>query len=191
MTRMPRVLLTAMAIAVASLGSAIRAQADPITIAIADSDALRLAGTTPGSTLTVFGTVANNTSSLLFLNGSGGSHNDNDPVDSAIVLNATFHIRPDRDTYVLQPGEVTGRIPFVTLFINPSSPTPSLTTGSIAICGGSSTGACDALGQAFYSVRVATAPPVPTPEPGTMMLLGTGCAGLVVRFRGKRRARLS
>lgn len=191
MTRMPRVLLIAMAIAVASLGSAIRAQADPVTIAIADLDALRLTGTTPGTTLTIFGTIANNTSSVLFLNSSGGGLNDNDPVDSSIVLDAAFHIRPNRDTYVLQPGEVTGRIPFVTLFINPGSPNPSLTTGSIAICGGASTSACDQLGEAFYSVRVATAQPVPTPEPGTMMLLGTGCAGLVVRARRKRQARIS
>lgn len=183
MTRMPRVLLTSMAIAVVSLSSAIPALADPVTIAIADLDALRLVGTTPGANLTVFGTVANNTSSVLFLNSSGGRLNENDPADSAIVLDATFHIRLNRDTYVLQPGQVTARIPFVTLFISPNSPNPSLTSGSIAICGGSSASACDSLGQAFYSVRVATAPPVPTPEPGTMILLGTGFAGLVVRAR--------
>jgi hypothetical protein len=188
---MPRVLLTVMAIAVASLGSAIRAQADPVTIAIADLDALRLVGTTPGATLTVFGTVANNTSSVLFLNSSGGSSNDNDPANSVIVLDSSFHIRPGGNTYVLQPREVTARIPFVTLFISPGSPNPSLTTGSILICGGASTSACDSLGEAFYSVRVSTAPPVPTPEPGTMMLLGTGCAGLVARARRKRQARIS
>jgi len=190
MTRMPRALLTSMAIAVASLSSAIPALADPVTIAIADLDALRLVGTTPGARLTIFGTVANNTSSVLYLNDSGGQHNDNDPTDSNIVLDALFYIDRTLDTYVLQPGQVTARIPFVTLFISPSSPNPSLTSGSVEICGGSSASACDSLGEAFYSIRVATAPPIPTPEPGTMMLLGTGFAGLVARARRKRQARI-
>lgn len=190
MTRMSRVVLTSMAVTVASFGSAIRAQADPVTIAIADLDALRLVGTTPGATLTLFGTVANNTLSVLFLNSSGGRLNANDPPDSPIVLDASFHIRPNRDTYVLQPGQMTARIPFVTLFISPSSPNPSLTSGSINICGGSSAGACDSLGEAFYSVRVATDLPLPTPEPGTFMLLGTGFGGLVAAARRKRQARV-
>jgi hypothetical protein len=176
------------AVTIATCGSAIRAHADPLTIAIADLDALRLVGTAPGGTLTLFGTVANNTSSVLFLNSSGGRLNDNDPQNSLIVLNASFYIRPNGNTYILQPGQMTARIPFVTLFINPSAPNPSLTAGSINICGGSSAGACDSLGQAFYSIRVATAPPLPTPEPGTMMLLGTGFAALVTAARRKRQA---
>ena len=55
------------------VGPVARSEADPLTISIADLDALRLVGTSPGATVNLFGTLRNNTQSTLFLNGSGQS----------------------------------------------------------------------------------------------------------------------
>jgi hypothetical protein len=189
MTRLWRLGLT-LAIAVASLaGSIARAEADPLTISIADLDALRLFGTTPGSNVTLFGTVTNNSLSPLFLNGSGGASNDNDPPDTNIVLFPFFYIgnAPGQDPFVLAPGQSTGLTRLVTVSINPSAPVPSLTSGSVEICGGADAQACELLGRAFYSIRVADTPPAPTPEPASIILLASGLAGTVMRVRRDRR----
>lgn len=188
MTRLWRVVLT-LAIAVASLaGATARAEADPLTLSIADLDTLRLVGTTPGSNITLFGTVTNNTLSPLFLNGSGGASNDNDPPDTNIVLFPFFYIgnAPGQDPFVLGPGQSTGLTRFATLSINPSAPVPSLTSGSVEICGGADAQACELLGRAFYSIRVADTAPTPTPEPGSVILLGSGLAATVARVRRNR-----
>jgi hypothetical protein len=174
-----RLVLT-LAIAVASLaGSTVRSEADPLTISIADLDALRLVGTTPGSNVTLFGSLTNNSLSTLFLNGSGGASNDNDPPNTNIVLFPFFYIgnAPGQDPFVLAPGQSTGLTRFATLSINPSAPVPSLTSGSIEICGGADAQACELLGRSFYSIRVSTTPPVPTPEPSSIVLLASALAG--------------
>jgi hypothetical protein len=155
-----------------------RAFADPITIAIANVDHLRAV---PGSALTLFGTLTNNTMSILNVNSSGGALNINNPPGARIVLDATFHIRWDLDRYLLLPGQMTGLIPLLTLFINPAAPDPSQTNGSIEICGGLTPAACDQLGRVFYGVAVSTAPPAPTPEPTTLLLFTSGLAVVLGR----------
>jgi hypothetical protein len=147
----------------------ISVQADPITISIANLNNL---SAMPGAAPTLFGTLMNNTSEVLFVNSSGGSHNHNVPPDTNIVLDAIFHIRPDLTTYTLQSGQTTALIPLLTLFINPFAPVPSLTSGSIDLCGGSGPSACNSLGQAFYTIAIGT--PATTPEPATLLLIGTG-----------------
>jgi hypothetical protein len=160
-----------------------------LTISIADLDTLRLVGTTPGATVNLFGSVSNNTQSTLFLNGSGGASNTNIPPNTNIVLFPFFWVGngSSQTPYVLTPGQSTGQIRFATLFINPSAPVPSLTSGSVEICGGADAQACQPLGTAFYSIRVAVTPPTPTPEPASMILLASGLAGTVASVRRTRR----
>lgn len=120
------------------LGSAISASADPITINIVNQNLQ----TTPGATFLLSGTLTNTTASVLFVNSSGGVSNMNQPPNTNIVLDATFFIRPNLTTFVLQPGQSTGVVPLVSLFINPAAPDPSLTSGTIEICGGADPLAC-------------------------------------------------
>jgi hypothetical protein len=171
------------------VGPVARSEADPLTISIADLDALRLVGTSPGATVNLFGTLRNNTQSTLFLNGSGGASNDNDPPNTNIVLFPFFYIGagPGQDHYILGPGEATGLVRFATLGISPDAPVPSLTSGSVEVCGGADASACEMLGRQFYSIRVATEAPVPTPEPASMLLLASGLAGTVASVRRQRR----
>ena len=175
---------------VIGLGSAIGVSADPITISIhlPPSGFLQ---TAPGSTVIVNGTLTNTTSSTLFVNSSGGAANMNQPPDANIVLSATFFIGPNMTTYVLQPGQSTDIVDFVRLFINPAAPDPSVTGGTIEVCGGADPLACNPLGIAGYSIIVSRTP-VPTtsvPEPTTMLLLGTGLAGIATSAYRRRRAR--
>lgn len=189
MTRVWRLVLTLGIVVAGIAGPSARAEADSVTISIADLDALRLVGTTPGSNITLFGTVTNNTRSTLFLNGSGGRSNDNDPPDTNIVLFPFFYIgnAPGQDPFVLGPDESTGLTRLVSLSINSSSPVPSLTSGSVEICGGANPQACEMLGRAFYSIRVSDAAPVPTPEPASLILIASGLVGTIARVRRGRR----
>jgi hypothetical protein len=134
------------------------------------------------------GTITNNTTSVLFINSSGGVTNINQPPGSNIVLDATFFIRPNLTTYVLQPGQSTGVIPLVSLLINPAAPNPSLTSGTIDICGGASAAACDPLGSVPFIVGIGRPPETPVPEPATLSMLGAGLAGIAAGVCRRRRA---
>jgi hypothetical protein len=163
------------------LSSTISVSADPITISITNQSFQ----TTPGATVVLSGTLTNTTASILFVNSSGGLVNFmNQPPNANIVLDATFFIRPNLTTFVLQPGQSTGVVPFVSLLINPAAPDPSLTSGTIEFCGGAGPLACDQLGAASYTLLVSTSP---TPEPTTMLLLGTGLASMATGAHGRRR----
>ena len=172
--------------AVIAFGAAVRAQADAITISITNESHLR---TVPGSTILLTGTLTNTTSSVLFVNSSGGALNNNQPPNTNIVLDAFYFIRPNQITYILQPGQSTGVISLVNLFINPAAPDPSVTLGTIDICGGANLAACDQLGRAPFRVVVSTLPEPETPEPGSIVLLGTGIAGVAAAARRRRKER--
>ena len=187
MPRARRCIASVFFLAVLCLGSAVCANADPLTITLSNPNDFQ---TTPGSTIVLSGTLTNNTSSVLFVNSSGGVANINQPPGSHIVLSATYFIRPNLTTYVLQPGQSTGIVPLLALVIHPSAPNPSLTSGTIEICGGANAGACDPLGSVSYTVGVGRSPETPVPEPGTALLLGSGLTGAAVGAYRRRRARM-
>lgn len=186
MSRLSRFIAPAFFLAALCLGPAATAKADPVTITLFDPASFQ---TTPGSVIVLSGTITNNTSSALFINSSGGSVNINQPPGSHIVLDATYFIRPNLMTYFLQPGESTAVVPLVRLDIHPGAPNPSLTSGTIELCGGATAGACDRLGSVSFTVGIGRSPLVPVPEPATISMLGAGLAGLAAGVRRRRRAR--
>ena len=178
-----RLMVCFFSLVVLVLSAAISVSADPITISIVNQNLQ----TTPGATFTLSGTLTNTTASVLFVNSSGGVSNMNQPPNANIVLDATFFIRPDLTTFVLQPGQSTGVVPLVSLLINPAAPDPSLTSGTIEICGGADSAACNELGSVKYTILVSTTTNT-VPEPTTMLLLGTGLASLgTAAYRRRRR----
>src|SRR5947207_1067355 len=104
MTRMRTTFLSTIGVVFFILLPCIRAQANPITIDIANIDHLNAA---PGGLLTLLGTLANMTSATVYVNSSGGALNINQPPDATIVLDATYYIRPNLNTYILRPGQTT------------------------------------------------------------------------------------
>ena len=186
MRRTSRFLAPVFCFAVLCLGSAIDAKADPITISLFDPSSLQ---TAPGSTILLSGTITNNTAFVLFVNSSGGALNINQPPGSNIVLDATFFIRPNLTTYVLQPGQSTGVVPLVSLLINSAAPNPSLTSGTIEICGGATAAACDQLGSVSFTVGIGRSPETPVPEPAALSMLGAGLAGIAAGVCRRRMSR--
>jgi hypothetical protein len=129
----------------------------------------------PGSTVTVDGTITNNGSVTVFLNSENFSLSSPSFINGDITeffLNAPVY---------LEPGTTSGLIPLFTFEIAPGTPAGFYPGNFLDIIGGGPTDFTDVLASAEFSVGV-------TPEPGTVVLLGTGVLVALCRRKLKNRA---
>lgn len=127
----------------------------------------------PGTTVTVDGTITNNSSNTVYLN------------SESFTLSSPFINGDTTDFFVnaplsLSPDTNSGLIALFTFQIAPGTPSGIYPGNFLDIIGGGPSNFTDVLASSEFSVTA-------TPEPGTLPLLGTGLllAGAFV-FRKKR-----
>ncbi len=141
-------------------------------VARADGGSLALSSVsgTPGSEVTVFGTISNSGSSILFLNGEsftlGSSSLQNGDVTD-FFLNAPFFLLPDSNS---------GSIALFQFEIAPGTPGGIYTGNFLDILGGTLGSDQNIIATAGFSVDVKSSA---VPEPGEAGLLLTALALLV------------
>jgi hypothetical protein len=127
---------------------------------------------TAGTTVTVDGTITNNSSNMVYLNNESFTlplpliNGDT----TEFFLNAPFFLSPDTSS---------GLIALFTFQIAPGTPSGIYPGNFLDIIGGGPNDFTDVLASAEYSVKV-------TPEPGTILLLVTGLLGIAFVLRRKR-----
>jgi hypothetical protein len=133
-----------------------------------------------GSSVEVVGTVTNNTSSTVFLNGDTFSVTGPDLSldDTDFFLNAPFS---------LDPSQSSGPFDIFTIDISALATPGVITPNFFSILGGSDGGASDVIGTVMFDVNVQGTAPVP--EPSELLLLLFGIAQIGVWGPSLRAAR--
>jgi hypothetical protein len=145
-------------------------------VALADTITLTLTNPTqhvppPGSTLSYFATVSaplTNTG-LEFLNGD----------EFSVAAHTTLNDSGYFNTFPLDlaPGQSFTGLLFTINFLSPILPGDY--PGTFSITGGPTVNSDAVLATVSYDAQI-------TPEPSTLLLLGTGLAGLLVALRSRR-----
>jgi PEP-CTERM motif len=131
----------------------------------------------PGTTLTFDATLANLTSGTVFLNGDAATT----PTSSFTIDDNPFLTNAP---LLLAGGASSGPFALFNVSIAPGTTPGTYSFNIFSILGGSTSADFNSLGSAQFNVNVS-----PVPEPGTILLLGSGLLGIGFRLRSKESAR--
>lgn len=150
------------------------AKADPVTLAISPPGSVAA-----GNSLSIFGTIGNGGAPTVFLNGIAVNLVSPASGDFSFDLNPFFTFVP----VSLSALDSVGPVNLFDIIVGAGA-TPGTYTFSTTIFGGADENAQNILGTREFTFTVNAAQTVP--EPASMLLLGSGLAG-VAALRRKRK----
>ena len=134
---------------------------------------------TAGSTLTFVATLTNLSTSTVFLNGDSST-----TVSPSLVVSDNPFLNNAPPS--LAAGASSGPFALFTVTIANGTAPGTYSLNDFTILGGATGSDLTAVGSASFTVTVLA----PVPEPGTLVLVGSGLVALAVKHKFKRRSEI-
>ncbi len=160
-----RLLLASLIFVMVGLASGYEVKADPITLTLTNP----VQTGRPGSTFVFSGSLTNISSEVIHINIASIQVSQSTSLAFLIFSSGIIS---------LSPAQSTGVIPLFSVMLDPGFNAPTTINGVFSV-GGGGPPFLDFARQDFTIVVE------PIPEPATLLLLGTGLAGVAIRMRKK------